>query len=316
MSHMGTSATQPPEQRLAALAATQHGVVSRPQLRALGFGETPIARRVAAGRLIRLHPGVYAVGHARLRREGWWLAAVLACGDGAVLSHRDAAELWGLLTHGAGCIHVTVPRSSGRRSTARVAIHRAVRPVEATVRSAVPVTTVARTLADLAEILPERALEKACEQAAALRRLDVRSVDALAAAQPGRHGPVRVRALLRMHDVTTTTRSALEDEFLAFCALRGIPRPVVNGRIGGHEVDFHWPAARLIVETDGYRYHAGPAAFVADRARDRELAALGWLVIRVTAADLGSRPAVLAGQLLRLISVRSPSPVTPGSPSP
>jgi hypothetical protein len=303
MVRMGPETT-PPDSRLANLAARQHGVVSRQQLVALGFGERAIARRVAAGRLHRLHRGVYAVGHTIVNRNGRYLAAVLASGPGAVLSHRSAAALWGMRPSAAARIDVTVARTSGFRSTSAIAVHRPRLPAAVVVRDAIPVTTPGRTLTDLATALPRRQLEKAAEMAEVLR-LHV-EID------PNHPGAKRLAQVLDGHDLETMTRSGLEDAFLALCDRYEIPRPLVNHRVEGFEVDFCWPEQRLIVETDG-RHHTTRAAFESDRAQDALLTSIGWRVMRFTAKQVRRASAEVAALVL---SARSPLLATPGSRSP
>ena len=237
-----------------------------------------IKRRVASGRLHRLYRGVYAVGHTIVNRDGRRLAAVMACGEGAVLSHRSAAALWEIRPTGAARFDVTVPRTSGVRSTAAIVVHRPKRPPEATRRYGIPVTTPGQTLADLAMALPRRALEKAVEMAE-VRRLNVAVPDG----HPG---------LQRLRDAAggalpTATDSPLEDAFLELCDMYGIPRPLVQPIVAGHQVDFCWPELRLIVETDGFEHHGTRAAFERDRAKDAELIARGWRVLRFTHAQVG-----------------------------
>jgi Protein of unknown function (DUF559) len=249
---------------------------------------------------------VYAVGHTVLRREARWLAAVLACGDGAVLSHRSAAELWGLRPSAAARIDVTVPRTSGVRSSVAIVVHRPKRPAVSTRRDGVPVTTVMQTLADLATALPRRQLEKACENAEAARLLDLNQLDAT------HPGAKRLLEVVEEHDLGSYTRSEIEDAFLQICDDHGIPRPLVNTRVEGFEVDFCWPDERLIVETDG-RHHLTRARFESDRARDALLTSIGWRVMRFTCRQVRRASAQVAA---RVLSARSPSLLTPGSRSP
>jgi hypothetical protein len=272
---MRASAT--PDRRLADLAARQHGVVSRGQLLELGLDRGTIERRVRSGRLHRLYRGVFVVGHTLVPVDGRYLAAVLACGPQAALSVRSAAALWGIRPSAAARIDVTVSHTSGVRSTRSIVVHRSRRPVDTTTRDGIPVTTPGQTLADLATALPRRALEKAAEQAEALR-LDVRI--------PAGHPGAKRLAEATAHDLTATTRSPLEDAFLELCDAHGIPRPLVNAVVEGFEVDFCWPADRLIVETDGYQHHGTRAAFERDRARDARLTARGWRVLRFTSAQV------------------------------
>ena len=290
--------TVTPDQRLARLAGRQYGVVSRAQLYEIGFDNPALERRIAAGRLHRLHRGVYAVGHTIVPPRGRWLAAVLSCGDGAVLSHRSAAALWGIRPNSTAKVDVTVSHTSGVRSRGAVIVHRSRRPVEALKRDGIPVTTPGRTLLDLATALPRRQLEKAAEMAEALR-LDVVVDD-------GHPGARRLRDASG-HDLGHTTRSPLEDEFLELCDRYEIPRPCVNAIVEGFEVDFCWPDERLIVETDG-RQHLTRAAFERDRARDALLTALDWRVMRFTRRQVRRDGATVVA---RVLSARSPSLATP-----
>ena len=194
-----------------------------------------------AGRLHRRHRGVYAVGHTVLTRNGAYLAAVLACGPQAVLSHRSAAALWGLRPSDAPKVDVTVPHTSGFRTTEAIAVHRPLRTPDPMTHAGIPVTTPGRTLADLALALPRRQLENAVEAAERLRlHVDI---------DDDHPGAKRLREAAC--DDIPFTRSELEDAFLELCARHGIPRPLVNSVQDGVEVDFCWPEHRLIVETDG-----------------------------------------------------------------
>lgn len=278
--------------------------MSAAQLYELGFDEAAVRRRVASGRLHRLYRGVYAVGHTVLSRDGRWLAAVMACGDGAALSHRDAAALWGIRPSAAARIDVTVPRTCGARSSTRIVVHRPIRPAETTTRDRIPVTTPGQTLADLATALRGRDLEKAVEMADA-RKLHVAVPD-------GHPGLERLRQAAG-RTLPVTTDSPLEDAFLALCDAHRVPRPLVQTHVAGHRVDFCWPEQRLIAETDGYDHHGTPAAFERDRAKDAGLTALGWRVLRFTWAQVHEEPALVAATV---VSVRSRSPSTPGSRSP
>jgi hypothetical protein len=250
--------TTPRDVRLAELAHRQHGVVGVAQLASIGFDRDAIRRRVQAGRLHRLYRGVYAVGHTITPRDGRFLAAVLACGDGAALSHRSAAELWGIRASAGARIDVTVSRTSGVRTSAQIQVHRPRRAYETTTRDGIPVTTPGQTLADLAVALPRRALEKSVEMAE-IRRLRV----AVPEDHPG------VQRLRDVRALPMTTDSPLEDAFLALCDAYGIPRPLVQTIVEGYRVDFCWPEQRVIVETDGYEHHGTQAAFERDRAKGR-----------------------------------------------
>jgi very-short-patch-repair endonuclease len=290
----------------AALAERQYGVVSRRQLLGLGFTANMIDRRLRTRRLLRLHRGVYALGHRRLQRGGHWMAAVLAAGDGALLSHRDAAALHGLRRPHDG-IATDVTTTGRARRTPALAVHQAVALAaedRATV-DRIPVTSVARTLVDLAGVVGKQALAAALNEAERADVLDVGAIERVLERTRGRRGRghANLRAVLREHrDLgPTLTRSELERAFLDLLEASDLPRPRTNVRRLGHEVDMCWPAARLIVELDGWQYHRTRAQFESDRARDAELEAAGWRVIRVTARQLKTRRATLVRNLRALL---------------
>jgi hypothetical protein len=260
---------------VAEIAADQYGIVTRAQLHEAGLSNGGIERRIAAGRLHRLHRGVYAVGHPAVGLHGRWLAAVLACGRGALLSHRSAAALWGMRSTSAPLIDVTVPPGNGHRSKDGIRVHREVK--RGTEHLGIPVTSPRCTLDDLAAAkIPPWQLRRAMEVAQRLGE------------------PVKPEG----------PRSPLEAAFLALCD----DEPVVNGLVNGFEVDFHWPDARLVVETDGHEHHGTRAAFERDRARDQALTAAGWTVVRFTYRQVLEEPARVRDVLL---SVRSRSLATP-----
>jgi hypothetical protein len=286
---METESAQP---ELAELVRRQWGVVTRAQLVALGKGSKGISEWLQSGRLHRLYRGVYAVGHDRLRLEGRWLAAVMACGLGAVLSHRDAAQLWALRQSSSALIEVTVPSRNGRRARAGIRIHRTsrLRPEEVTVRHGIPVTTVARTLLDLADVLDTQALKRAITEAEYTNQLDLRAIDAVVQSNPGRRGARLMAALGRAGD---RTRSPLEDRFLAFVERHNVEPPQTAVSIEGYELDFIWPRAGLVVELDGLAAHTTSSAFNADRLRDRRLWNAGLRTMRLTHKALDDEDAVL-----------------------
>jgi very-short-patch-repair endonuclease/predicted transcriptional regulator of viral defense system len=283
---------------IAALAARQYGVVARRQLRALGYKETAIANRVAAGRLHRVHQGVYAVGHPLLSLRGRWMAATLACGSGAALSHAAAAALWELRATSATTIDVTVPTAGGRRRRAGLRVHRdpALAADEVTVRDGIQVTTPARTILDLAATLSERELERLLDQAEVERLADMFSFDVVLAKHAGHHRAAKLRRTLAHHAPgTTLTKSELEERFLAVCRAHGLPQPHVNATVAGLEADFLFDAPhRLIVETDGWQYHGTRAAFERDRARDARLARAGYRTLRFTDRQIAHDPETVA----------------------
>jgi very-short-patch-repair endonuclease len=299
---MDTKGAQPPRDvLLAALAKRQHGVVSLAQLLGLGFSEKGIAERVRTGRMHRIHRGVYAVSPARLRTEGYWLAAVLACGPGAVLSHRSAASLWELRPSAAQAIDVTVPARSGRRRRPGIQVHRSTRLTaeEVVTRDGIPVTTVARTLLDLADVLPAQALKRAIDEAEYRGRLDLTSLHAVVENNPGRRG---AKLLDLLTEPAQRTRSDLEEDFLALCRRHRLPRPYVGATVGGYEDDFVWPDAHLIVETDGLAAHRTRRAFEDDRKRDRRLLHAGYRTVRLTGRALHDDESEVAEALRELLT--------------
>jgi very-short-patch-repair endonuclease len=275
---------------LARLATAQHGVVARQQLLVLGFSEGAVKRRVRGGRLHRVHHGVYAVGHRSLTIEGRWMAAVMAAGRDAVLSHATAAGAWELRRRGSGAIHVTIPGDAGRERRAGLRVHRSrtLTPRDTTTHCGIPITTPARTIIDLARNLTGRPLEHALDLAEQHRLINFAELRT-------RPIPSSLQAVLSLYTAgATVTRSEMEERFLALCDEHGLPRPNVNTRIEGIEVDFVWRDQRLIVEVDGYAYHRSPAAFESDRERDVHLVLAGWRVLRFTWTQLTTRPAWVA----------------------
>jgi very-short-patch-repair endonuclease len=290
------------DRRIAALAAQQHGVVALGQLAALGLGPSGASRRVRAGRLHRLHPAVFAVGHPAIGQRGRWMAAVLACGPGAVLSHASAAQAWGLLASSGPISEVIVPGRGGRAGRPGVRVHRPVR-LDASDRAevdGVPVTGPNRVLFDLAPRMAARPLARAFARADQLELLDVRVVERLLASHPRRAGTPKLRALVGTP--IRPTRSELETRFLELLAAHRLPRPQVNVVVGAYEVDALWPEHGVIVEADGWEHHGDRVAFRADRARDRHLAASGFVVVRVTHRDVVETPAATAGELRAVLA--------------
>jgi len=293
------------EEAIAALAARQYGVVSHTQLVGLGVGAGAVKHRVRLGRLQALHRGVYAVGHVALRHEAWWMAAVLAAGPEAVLSHRSAAELWRMRNGSRARIEVTVPRR--RRSTARREVHVVeMHPDEVTVERGIPVTTPARTLLDLAAVVSADHLQAAFDEAECRRLGSPTSLDALLGRYQGRRGTRVLHGVLDDHrrNGETVTRSLLERRFLALIDAHRLPRPMINRTGPEGELDARWPDQRLVVECDGFAAHGTRAAFERDRARDRELIVAGWRVIRITWRQLTDDADVIVRQIARLLAPR------------
>jgi very-short-patch-repair endonuclease len=233
------------------------------------------------------------------------MAAVLAGGEGAVLSHRSAAALWGIRSVTNGPIHVTVGRKSRSRKSVRR--HFSDLPIdEITTLAGISVTTVPRTIIDLAAEAPREAVESALRQAEYRRHFDRLSLPELLDRHPRRPGAPAVRAALaRLEERPGRTDSALEERFLRFLDRHGLPRPRTNVwlEVGGrrHRVDCLWPIARQIVELDGWEGHGTRAAFRDDRARDRRLRAAGYGVTRITWSQLGDEPEAVATDLRRLL---------------
>ena len=290
---------------IAELATRQHGVVSHAQLSAIGFTRHEIAHRISAGRLHRLHRGVYAVGHRRLSREGRWTAAVLAAGDGAVLSHRAAAALWELRLGNGRRIDVIV--GANRRGDPRIRIHRAeLGANETTTRRGIPVTTPTRTLIDLAATATEPELERALREALYKRLVTTASLASCLSTYEGRRGMKSFRqAMPRITEAPGITRSDLESAFLRFLRRHSLPKPQLNAHmeIGSLwiEADCLWRKQKVIAELDGRAAHENPHAFEADRARDRALLAAGWKTPRITWRAIQQDATALAAELRTLL---------------
>lgn len=318
------------ERAVAAVAERQHGVVSVAQLRAVGLDKHDVSHRVSVGRLHRIHRGVYAVGHGRLSPQATCMAAVLACGRGvlgtlaagngagcrsadrdaasnqwgahdseigvpvldywgAAVSHRSAAALWGLLPWKEGPIDVSVPGDSGRSRRPAIRLRRrlSLQASDVTLCGGIPVTTPRRTIMDLGRV-------------ASSGRPRAAGVREGSAGRQGLVSPRELRRAIRQADILglpagpdgegDRTRSDLERAFLRLCRRHRLPAPEVNVRVGRYLVDFLWRDRRLIVETDGYLYHRGKTAFEDDRARDLELRALGYEVVRLSERQVDEQP--------------------------
>lgn len=312
------------DRAVAQIAERQHGVISICQLRAAGVSEDAARARVQAGRLHRLHRGIYAVGHSGISAHGRYMAAVLACGAtraragrletspsssgrtvapadregdrsvldywGAAVSHRSTANLWGLLSDSEGAIDVSIPRNSGRKKRRGIRVHRclALLPAAVTLRSGIPVTTPARTISDLRQAASMRA-GQGFVSARELRRA-IRQADVLGLPIGDDVGRDR-------------SRSDLERDFLRLCRRRRLPLPEVNVTVGRDLVDFLWRDRSLVVETDGYRYHRGRLAFEDDRERDLRLRALGFDVVRVSEKQVDEEPQRVAEVLVAALRV-------------
>jgi very-short-patch-repair endonuclease len=295
------------EQAISRLAARQRGVVTAEQLRRAGFDRHAVKRRCRAGRLHRLHRGVYLVGHAVMPEFAAEMAAVLACGAGSVVSHRSAAGLWRLplAPEQSPAIDISIAgRDPGLRTG--ITLHR-VRALEAsdTRRVAgIPVTAPARTLLDLAGALPFDDLEVAFLDARSRRLLGRRDLAATLARNASRPGVLQFRRLVELDHDTGLTRSEAERALLALVRAAGLPEPKANARVAGLEVDFLWPSQHVVVEVDGFAFHAGRQAFERDRERDAILAARGYVVLRVTWRQLIARREAVAARIAAALAIR------------
>jgi hypothetical protein len=269
--------------RIAAIATRQHGVVSVEQLREAGLDEAAVRRRVEAGRLHRLHRGVYAVGHRSLSWRGRWLAAVLAAGDGAVLSHTSAVALWGFLRPIQGPAHVTVDAAVRRKQRPGIVVHRSRRLTarDITRRHGIAVTNPSRTIEDVRGTIEPYLFRRALRQA-----------------ELAGHRVPHLSLVKR-------SRSDLEMFFLTFCERYGLPRPLVNHRVHGHRIDFFFGEQRVAVETDFWDYHRGSVAFEDDHARDLEMRGHGFTTRRYTADQLEAASDAVAADLREALGLSS-----------
>jgi predicted transcriptional regulator of viral defense system len=282
------SRTRDDDRELAELVRRQHGVVSRRQLATKGFRKDAITVRLRSGRLHRVHAGVYAVVPSQLlSRQGWWMAAVLASGPGALLSHHTAAALWGLRGYSGGAIHVTVPRKSTSSKQIRKHFSQ-VPPDERAVEEGIPATSVHRTIFDLASTVSVDDVVAMIKEAEYLNRWDRLSLWDLLDRYPAKRGSRKVRyALQRLKEEPPgRKRSKLEERFAPFLRRHRLPLARFNDLIcldgKNYEVDCHWPGTGQIVELDGWQSHSTRSAFRDDRARDRALRIAGYSVIHLT----------------------------------
>jgi len=284
-------------------------MVTRDQLVALGLSDQAIAKRVDRGRLHRIHQTVYSLTPGVMTERGKFMAAVLACGPDAVLSHRSAAYLWGIVDGWEVPIDVTAPNRRGR-SPDGVAAHRdgSLQPIDKTRRYGIPTTSLARTLLDYAGVEPEWKVRKAVSEAEVLRILDPGAMRSVLRRGRRRRGVARLRLIIdTLHPQTERTRSELERRFLALCERGGVPEPEVNVWLdapGGDplQADFLWRAARLIIEADSRRFHDTASAFERDPRRAQRLELAGWRVSRCTWSQVEREPQRLAVTIRGLLA--------------
>jgi very-short-patch-repair endonuclease len=291
------------DRAVARLAELQHGVVSRAQLLVLGFGKHAIQSRLDRALLHPVHRGVYHVGYIAPTPLASEMAAVLACGRRAVASHRTSGYVWALLPKPRGDVHVS-GAVRGHRSGIRA--HRV--PVdsnEVACCRGIPVTSPARTMVDLAAELEPLQLESLIAEAERRDLLRRRELVATVEASGQRSGCVRLRELLRDEHTPLLTRSDTERRLLRLIRAAGLPRPEHNVPVGPYELDMLWRDARVVVELDGYEFHSSRAAFERDRARDAELQASGFVVLRFTWRQVKDQPELVIARLARTLALRS-----------
>jgi very-short-patch-repair endonuclease len=302
----------------------QHGLVTLDQLVHLGLTVQAVHERVMAGRLYRIHQGVYSLTPAVMTQRGLFMAAVLACGPDAVISHRSAAYLWGLVDKWRRPIDVTAPNRRGR-SPDGVAAHRdgSLQPIDKDARFGVPCTSLARTLLDYAGVEPEWKLRKAVSQAEVRRVLDPDAVRSIIKRGRRRRGVARLRLVMdTIHPETKRSRSELERLFLTMCVRTGLPHPEVNVWLdvpGGRlQADFLWREHRLIVEADSREFHDTSSAFEEDREREQRFQLAGWRYSRCSWSQIERRPQRLATTIRGLLDQGPPISrvtVSPHQPS-
>ncbi len=308
------------DRAIAELATLQYGVVAGRQLAGIGLRSTAVADRAAAGRLHRVHRGVYAVGHPLLSRRGEWIAAVLALGPGALLSHASAAALWDLTGPRGGRVDVTAPDRNGRARRPGIAVHRSRIPdPESTVHERIPVTSVARTLLDLAGTVERGALHRAYVRAERLQLLDLRALGRVLERSNGRRGR-RALAALCGYDRSAAASALSELELLLLDLIRdhGLPTPQANVLVGGYLVDAYWPQEKLVVEVDGYEFHSDREAFERDHRKLGRLTLAGYQVLAVTYRQVVDEPEWVVGAIRRLLGpgVGRKTPRGPAKPGP
>lgn len=306
----GKATTRAKDQAMARLARRQYGVVARRQLRGMGFSDRAIDRRLERSQLHEVFRGVFVFGSRRISHRGRWMAAVLASGEGAVLSHRSAARLWRLLSPAAERVDVTCPGGRVRRDG--IVCHRScLRDDEWLVEGVIPVTSPFRTIFDLAAVASRREVERAWHEAEVRRLTDRVSLPVLLERYPGRRGTRALRELLGSDGPVAITRNEFEEAFLALIDAHRLPRPRMNAPLALRgrfiEVDALWENDRFAVELDSHGVHGTKKRFESDRHRDRTLVAEGWRTMRVTWQQLLDEPAEIASDLKLALGQPAPT---------
>lgn len=296
---------QPQGLALAELAGRQHGVVSIRQLRGLGHTYASVERAASAGRLHRVHQGVYAVGHTNLSLYGQCLAAVLACGPGALLSHWSAAWSLGLLPTQPVPVHVTTPVQRQSRSPIRVHRSRTLADADRAFEDGIPVTSVPRTALDLAARIRPASLDRLLQRAEELKLFDLPEFESVLVRNRGHHGASRLRRAVDLYKPPPFTRSGLERRFLDLLAEAGIPMPTTGYNEAGYELDVYWPDLRFAVELDVFETHGTRRSFEEDRLRQEDLKLAGVELTRVTGQRLDHEPQRVLERVARLLAQRT-----------
>jgi hypothetical protein len=289
---------------MARLAGEQHGVVGHRQLIELGYSEAAVARMIVARRLHRIYRGAYAVGNPRPSAHGRCLAAVLACGWEAMLSHDSAAWLWGLRAQSPGRPEVTLPSRGHKRKGIHIHHSTILEAEDRVLSDGIPTTSVPRTLLDCAARARRRTIDGLLERGERLGLLDVPAIEDLLA-RSGRHaGKSRLAGALGLYREPIFSRAGTERRFLKLVLEAGLPRPAINTFVAGHEIDAYWPRERFAVELDGYETHRTRAAFERDPIRLEELKLSGIDAIRLTARRIEREPDQVASTLKALLARR------------
>lgn len=291
-----------PDRAIATLAARQRGVISLAQLRQAGLGRGAIDHRLQTGRLHRVHSGIYLVGHATPMPLALETAALLACGSGAVLSHRSAGTIWGFINRTQGPVDVTVAgRDCGVRKGVRLRRVVSLEQADVQCRDGLRVTAPSRTLLDLAGLLSDRDLDRAVNEALVLRLTTHEDLIQTVRRSKGRRGTRSLRAFLDRTTGPTFTRSEAERRLRRLLREADLAAPETNVRVGPYEVDMLWRAEQLVVEVDGYAFHSTRSAFERDRARDADLQVRGLRVLRFTWRQIVDQPEIVVARVTQLL---------------
>ncbi len=296
------------DDRIGVITGSQRGCASRAQLLAAGIDRSAIFRRTHNGRLERVHCAVYALPQTADLPLAAETAALLACGEGAMLSHHSAATLWGLRPGAARPVHVTIPGRRGFPAPDGVRVHRSttLAPDDVGIHQGLPVTSPARTILDVSATLPDRDVERLLDEGLfALRIVKLVEIDG-AVARAGHHpGRRRLARVASHHRHSTQTDSPPEERLLQLIRAAALPEPRLQAPVLGYRLDFFWPQLRLAVEVDAYGTHGAPSRFEADRRRDaRLLTEMGIVVVRLTKAMIEQRPWEAIGLVARAIGLR------------